>query len=117
MNLFNTSICIFFLSTCIYSNGIYSHASQLPYYNRLGCLSLINWLTRSKYQRYNKNRSIRSISIRNDIRINLFTQIMSENHFGFNCGQIFPVIKYKYVEIFLMNFQLVILFYKKIIMK
>ncbi|XP_075679234.1 uncharacterized protein LOC113796550 [Dermatophagoides pteronyssinus] len=123
MHLFNTIICIFLLSTFIFTNGIYSRASQLPYYNRLGCLSLMKWLARKQYQRYRKicgskkQKLLRPLSICNEIRSNLFGQIMSENHLGFSCGQIFLVIKYKYVELFLMNFVLILLFYKKICMK
>uniref|UniRef100_A0A6P6YBI2 Uncharacterized protein LOC113796542 n=1 Tax=Dermatophagoides pteronyssinus TaxID=6956 RepID=A0A6P6YBI2_DERPT len=109
-----------YLSLFIYTNGLYSRAAQLPYYNRRGCLSIMNWLARLQYQQQqqqqnnNNNRPKRPISIRNQICSNLFGQIMSENHLGFSCGQIFPISKYKYVEIFIMNFVLILLFYKKI---
>nr|XP_027202635.1 uncharacterized protein LOC113796538 [Dermatophagoides pteronyssinus] len=119
MNLFNTNLMIYLLSALIATNVLYSKASQLPYYNRCGSLSIMNWLARLQYQQQQQQQQRqqqhngRNQSIRNAIRSNLFAQSMSDNYLGFTCGQMFILTKYKFIEIFLMNFQLVLLFYKK----
>uniref|UniRef100_A0A6P6YB22 Uncharacterized protein LOC113796540 n=1 Tax=Dermatophagoides pteronyssinus TaxID=6956 RepID=A0A6P6YB22_DERPT len=122
MNFFNISLILYIVSGLLATNILYSKVAQLPYNNQRGCLLIMNWLARSQYQQQQQQQQLnnghdrnvlQSLSIRNTIRLNQFAQSMSDNHLGFSCGQIFIITKYKFIEIFLMNFQLVLLFYKK----
>uniref|UniRef100_A0A6P6YB92 Uncharacterized protein LOC113796544 n=1 Tax=Dermatophagoides pteronyssinus TaxID=6956 RepID=A0A6P6YB92_DERPT len=105
------------LSTFLSSNGLYLLLARLPYYNQNVCKKLLNLIANSqqrqrrKYSLFNCNRLF---YLKQMIKSNLFVQKISTNQFGFTCGQIFFITRYKYLELFLMNFVLVLLFYKKI---
>ncbi|KAH9493678.1 hypothetical protein DERF_014416 [Dermatophagoides farinae] len=124
MNIYNTIIVLFLLAAFIYSNGIYLCTAKIPDYNEIGCKELMNWLTRFQMQQQRRqanrgrnywqgNRS-RLFAIRDTVRSNLFVQQMSQNRFGFSCGQLFFITKSKFIEVFLLSFVLSSLFYKKI---
>ncbi|XP_046913477.2 uncharacterized protein LOC124494347 [Dermatophagoides farinae] len=112
MNVYNTIIVIFFLAPFIYTNGLYSRVAQFPHFNQLGSRIIMQWIGRTQ-QKQRKNICLLP---RNVIKTNLFAQTMSNNQFGISCGQVFFITKYKYTELFLMNFVMTIMFYKKIFM-
>ncbi|KAH7644382.1 hypothetical protein HUG17_6744 [Dermatophagoides farinae] len=114
MNVYNTIIVIFFLSPFIYANGLYTRVAQFPLFNQIASRLTIQWLARLQYQKFYKHSIYRSRSLIHDaIKLNLFTQTMSDNRFGISCGQVFFITKFKFVELFLMNFVLILMFYKK----
>ncbi|KAH7644384.1 hypothetical protein HUG17_6746 [Dermatophagoides farinae] len=89
MNIYNSIIVLFFLSTFLTANGLYSLLAQLPYYNQIGSREWMQWLARSQWQRY-KSKSLlvagwRPRLIGNIIQMNSFAQKMSDNRFGFTC--------------------------------
>ncbi|KAH7643922.1 hypothetical protein HUG17_6284 [Dermatophagoides farinae] len=129
-------ISIFCLAT-----GVYARLSIFPSFNQQCCERLLAWNVRISqlYSRINDNTNNRRINkhqhiqfnklippkncnrkslflftIRQQIKINLFIQTMAKNRFGFNCGQIFFINKFKYVELILMNIPFTIMFYEKI---
>nr|XP_027200277.1 uncharacterized protein LOC113794358 [Dermatophagoides pteronyssinus] len=109
------------LSIFFYITTLYSRVARLPSNNRRCCKSIMSWLARTQwsssktkfYQSIN-GRKIKIIN-RTTIKSNLFVQIMSENKLGFTCGHLFFITKFKYIQLLLLNFTLIIKFYKKII--
>ncbi|KAH7644385.1 hypothetical protein HUG17_6747 [Dermatophagoides farinae] len=128
MNLYSVLAILLFLSPFCYSNALYMRVAKFPSYNQFGYHYLFNWLARLQWFDNNNNNNNNRLKlqtrrrynhrlwIRNQIKSNLFIQtISSMNHrFGFTCGQAFFITKFKFIEIFLMNFVLILLFYKKI---
>ena len=112
MNIFNFIIVTFFLSAFIYTDCLYSRVARLPQCNQIGCRKLINWLAKFQRNRQCPNRSQRLL-IRNSIKLNLFAQTMSNNRLGFSCGHVFFITKFKFVELFILSFELILLFYQK----
>ncbi|KAH7637986.1 hypothetical protein HUG17_9090 [Dermatophagoides farinae] len=106
----NTMIMLGISLAFVYTAILYSRLVFAPKYNHHYCRLLLNRMARKsivKYHNRHKNLIIKS---------NLFIQTMSDNHFGFHCGQIFFITKFQVVELFMMNLPLIILFYKKICM-
>nr|XP_046912841.1 uncharacterized protein LOC124493783 [Dermatophagoides farinae] len=112
MNVYNTIIVTLFLAGFIYTNGLYSRVAQFPHFNLLGGRTIMQWIGRTQQL---QRKNIR-LSPRNVIKTNLFAQTMSNNQFGISCGQVFFITKYKYTELFLMNFVMTIMFYEKLFM-
>ena len=132
-------ICL--MSIFCLATGVYARLSIFPSFNQQCCERLLAWNVRISqlYSRINDNTNNRRINkhqhiqfnklippkncnrkslflftIRQQIKINLFMQTMAKNRFGFNCGQIFFIDKFKYVELILMNIPFTIMFYEKI---
>ncbi|OTF73252.1 hypothetical protein BLA29_014168, partial [Euroglyphus maynei] len=86
---------------------------RLPSYNRRCCKTLVKWLARIQWS----NKTPRKNAIKwTSIKSNLFLQVMTGNQFGYKCGHLFFITKFKYIELLMMNFPLVVLFYEKICM-
>nr|XP_027200282.1 uncharacterized protein LOC113794362 [Dermatophagoides pteronyssinus] len=109
------------LSIFFYITTLYSRVARLPSNNRRCCKSIMSWLARTqwslpetKFYKSFKGRKIKVIN-RTTIKSNLFVQIMRENKLGFTCGHLFFITKFKYIQLLLLNFTLIIKFYKKII--
>uniref|UniRef100_A0A6P6YBP4 Uncharacterized protein LOC113796602 n=1 Tax=Dermatophagoides pteronyssinus TaxID=6956 RepID=A0A6P6YBP4_DERPT len=108
-------VVLFIISPFIYTNGIYSRVAQFPQINQQCCNVFMNWLSRQQqFQITNSNNQkfiLSRLLLRDTIKTNLFVQTMTENQFGISCGQIFFITKFKYVELFILNFIMIILFY------
>ncbi|KAH7643529.1 hypothetical protein HUG17_5891 [Dermatophagoides farinae] len=133
INLNNTLIILYLGSAFLYPKIIYSHVSSLPSYNRTCSRLIMNWNARTHWQRFctqqQQQRLLQEssssswkklkrfnawITLRDVIKSNLFIQTMTNNLFGLNCGQLFFITRYKYLELLLMDVMLILLFYKKI---
>lgn len=113
---YNLVAIMVLMSIFVLTTGIYNRISYLPSCNQRCCRYLLSWIVRTdlkrKLYRFKQQQKI----LRNSIESNLSIQTMNENNFGFYCGQMFFITKYKYIELLLMNVPLVLLFYKKICM-
>nr|XP_027200312.1 uncharacterized protein LOC113794390 [Dermatophagoides pteronyssinus] len=110
------------MSAFVCVTSLYSRVARLPSYNRRCCKSIIKWLARTqwsssetKFENFIARQRIKIIN-RTPIKSNLFVQTISENQFGFGCGHLFFITKFKYIELLMMNMPLIIMFYKKICM-
>ncbi|KAH7638045.1 hypothetical protein HUG17_9150 [Dermatophagoides farinae] len=81
----------------------------LPSYNERCVQNLHHWLIRSQF--HSKFKPI--IRWRQSMKANLFVQAMVNNRFGFTCGPLFHINKYKFFEMLLMNISWIILFHKQ----
>ncbi|KAH7644386.1 hypothetical protein HUG17_6748 [Dermatophagoides farinae] len=115
MNFYNTLCCVVFMAGFIYSNVIYSCVVQFPYYNQLAYRRLIDNLATLQWNQSSLSLHYRIWQKYSMIRLNLFSQTMARNNhrFGYSCGHLFFITRYKFIELFLMNFVLILLFYKK----
>uniref|UniRef100_A0A6P6Y551 Uncharacterized protein LOC113794632 n=1 Tax=Dermatophagoides pteronyssinus TaxID=6956 RepID=A0A6P6Y551_DERPT len=109
MGISNTFIFGAMISVFVYITGLYTQLTYLPAYNQQCCRLLLEWIARQSIK--NKTKKQRKM-IYASIKSNLFTQTMNQNKFGFHCGQIFFITKFKVVELILMNIPLILLFYK-----
>lgn len=125
LNVFNMTAIGAMLSRFILTTMLYSRVSRLPAYNQHCCRSIMKGLCRLQWSTSNQLSSsdrtlrlwpkiIKNRTSHDLIRKNLFLQTMSSNQFGFHCGQMFFITKFKYIQLLILNFHLVIKFYKKI---
>ncbi|XP_075588893.1 uncharacterized protein LOC124496827 [Dermatophagoides farinae] len=110
MTLSNTLAMLGMTLAYIYTAVIFSRLTFSPKLNHQCCRLILNQMARRAIIKH-PDRKIKTI-----IKSNLFIQTMSDNHFGFHCGQIFFITKFQVVELFMMNLPLITLFYKKICM-
>lgn len=99
--------------------GFYSRLAKMPSINQFCYRRLAFWIARrSKYRLKPKYYcTYQQNSIRIDmIKLNLYLQTIANNCFGFTCGQLFFITKFKYMELFLLNIPIIMLFYRKICM-
>uniref|UniRef100_A0A6P6Y5J2 Uncharacterized protein LOC113794633 n=1 Tax=Dermatophagoides pteronyssinus TaxID=6956 RepID=A0A6P6Y5J2_DERPT len=111
MGVYNSIIIGAMLSVFVYITGIYSQLTYLPEYNHQCCQLLLKWMAKQSIKSKTK---ISKQLIYASIKSNLFLQTMSRNKFGFHCGHLFFITKFKVVELIMMNIPLILLFYKKI---
>ena len=121
MNL-NSYFCVIaFMVIFCFTSGLYSRASRLPSYNQRCVRSIFVGIARSQMNTSTKiidpDRINHSIISRYLIRLNLFTTIMTNNQFGFSCGRFFFITKFRYIQLLILNFLLLIKFYKRICLK
>ncbi|KAH7638014.1 hypothetical protein HUG17_9118 [Dermatophagoides farinae] len=104
MSLFFLILCLNCIITTIPS--IDKNCSKFIFYD----------LARSQWHRFRMVNQSMTVSLvwRHWIKSNLFVQTMTENRFGFTCGQLFFITKFKYFEMLFLNLPLIMLFYKKI---
>lgn len=129
--LFSFSFLIMYMSVQMVINNtfIYSLISFFPTTNLL-CYRYLLYCFVSKHHRSiryhfrHRNQSLidtKIISFKTNrllaIKKNLFLQSMPNNKIGFNCGRLFYITQYKNVELFLLNFIFILLFYKKLLLK
>ena len=122
-NIFN-SMFVLLLMCAFHSNmAIYSRVSLIPSYNEKCWHYLCDWNARKQYYLQcrrnqliinNNHYPLAKSFNHHTIHLNLFIQTISMNQFGMTCGQAFFITKYKYTQLFLLNFSLILLFYKKI---
>lgn len=117
MNSENTFVTIVSISIFCFINGLYSRASRLPSYNQRCVRSIFVWIARSQFNKSIPNYYLKRIILRHLIKLNLFITTMTNNRFGFTCGRLFFITKFRYINLFILNFHLMIKFYKKICMK
>ena len=110
MTLSNTLAMLGMTLAYIYTALIFSRLTFPPKYNHHYCRLILNRMARQAIIKHPEHRK------KTIIKSNLFIQTMSNNCFGFHCGQIFFITKFQVVELFMMNLPLIILFYKKICM-
>uniref|UniRef100_A0A6P6XUE8 Uncharacterized protein LOC113791361 n=1 Tax=Dermatophagoides pteronyssinus TaxID=6956 RepID=A0A6P6XUE8_DERPT len=84
----------------------------LPSYNRLCCLSIHRWIARSQWS--NVKLILNRLPLRYSLKSRLFLQTMTRNQFGFTCGRMYFISKFKCIQMFILNFHMAIKFYKKI---
>nr|XP_027198241.1 uncharacterized protein LOC113792540 [Dermatophagoides pteronyssinus] len=119
LNIYNISFIISLITMFCTTTAIYSRLSNLPLYNQQCCNFLFEWNARiqsicSIAMIKRKVKRYYLLHERQTIKINLFIQTMTDNRFGFTCGQIFFITKYKYSELIMLSIVLILLFYKKI---
>ena len=125
MNLFNSLFILLLLTAFGSSTVIYSLVSSFPQLNQLCCSWLSSYNAQRQYyllqrkQQQQPNQLITGnhhsfTNNRRTIRLNFFIQTLSTNQFGLTCGNVFFINKYNYMQLFLLNFTLILLFYKKI---
>lgn len=119
LNIYNISFIISLITMFCTTTAIYSRLSNLPLYNQQCCNFLFEWNARiqsicSIAMIKRKIKRYYLLHERQTIKINLFIQTMTDNRFGFTCGQIFFITKYKYSELIMLSIVLILLFYKKI---
>nr|XP_027196091.1 uncharacterized protein LOC113790601 [Dermatophagoides pteronyssinus] len=115
-SIFTTSVIISLMSTFCLINILYSRISHLPSCNQKCARSILRRIARTQ-RRLNNIKLKHSKNQHNNrywIKLTLFVQTMINNHFGFTCGQVFFITKFRYIQIFIMNFILILKFYKKI---
>ena len=110
MNSTNILAMLILMSGFIFTTIFYSRLMFPPKYNHHYCRLLLNQVARQAIIKHPDHRK------KTIIKSNLFIQTMSNNRFGFHCGQIFFITKFQVVELFMMNLPLITLFYKKICM-
>lgn len=115
MKIANITIILALISAFTYTTCLYSRVSIIPSYNQCCVRLFYNLFARLQCsnQMTKSNNEISNKNYRHTIRKNLFLQTMSINRFGFSCGQIFFITRFKYIQLLMMNFPLVLKFYKK----
>ena len=112
----NTALILSLISEFFFVTGVYSRMANIYTYNQLIAKSMMQMIARSQWLR-NKHRNRNNRSIHYwpySIKSNLFVQTMTNNGFGFTCGRIFQITKYRYIELICWNIPIIIIFYKKI---
>ena len=110
-----------FLAFCL-ATGIYARFSYFPSSNQKCCRQLLAWNARipqlnsriNNIVQKNRFRHLLTITNRYRIKINFFLQTMTNNRFGFTCGDIFFINEFEYVKLILMNIPLILMFYDNI---
>uniref|UniRef100_A0A6P6YJS1 Uncharacterized protein LOC113799118 n=1 Tax=Dermatophagoides pteronyssinus TaxID=6956 RepID=A0A6P6YJS1_DERPT len=108
MSLYNTTALISLMSLFCYTTFLYVRISNIPTFNHQ-CSKILTYLIikRSKLLYY----PYRQYQWKQTIHYNLFIQTIMNNQFGFTCGQLFFINKYKYIEILMINLPIILLFY------
>mgnify|MGYP006887435620 FL=1 len=88
--------------------------ADIPSYNRVCWLSIHRWIARSQWSNKERKKHRNRFPLRYSLKPRLFLQTMTRNLFGFTCGRMFFISKFKYIQMFIMNFHMAIKFYKKI---
>ena len=100
--------------------GLYYQVASLPTHNEQCIRALSRWLARTQWStrfmlqgksRWHKNHPIKW---RQSIKANLFVQMMTINRFGYTCGNLFEINKYKFFQLMLWNLPFILMFYKQI---
>ncbi|KAH9501004.1 hypothetical protein DERF_011877 [Dermatophagoides farinae] len=99
----NTLAMLGMILAYFYIIAIFSRLTFSPKYNHQYCRLILNRMAKRAIVKHNDRK--RKIIIKS----NLFIQTISDNHFGFHCGQIFFITKFKVVQLFLMNLPLITL--------
>ncbi|KAH7638043.1 hypothetical protein HUG17_9148 [Dermatophagoides farinae] len=103
-----------------FSYGLYYQIASLPSNNEQCIRALLRWLARTQWStrfmlqgksRWHKNHPIKW---RQSIKANLFVQMMTINRFGYTCGNLFEINKYKFFQLMLWNLPFILMFYKQI---
>nr|XP_027198240.1 uncharacterized protein LOC113792539 [Dermatophagoides pteronyssinus] len=117
MNLFSSSCVLVAIIIFVLMNYVYYRLAKLPSYNRYCYRLILSWFVR--IQTFD-DRSIKRLGLYRQhrsrfwLKTNFFLQTMMTNHFGFTCGNLFIIDKFKNFELLLVNLPWIMLFYKKI---
>nr|XP_027196923.1 uncharacterized protein LOC113791352 [Dermatophagoides pteronyssinus] len=114
MHIQNTVTTFIFVALFCLTNSLYFRIAHLPSYNQNCCLSIHRWIARSQWSNVERKQSHNRLPLRYSFKSRLFLQSMTNNLFGFTCGQMFFISKFKYIQMFILNFHMAIKFYKKI---
>nr|XP_046913248.1 uncharacterized protein LOC124494134 [Dermatophagoides farinae] len=114
MNVQNTIVPLAFMSTFSLVNILYFRVAHMPSYNRICWLSIHRWIARTQWLSMERKKFHNRLPLRHSLKSCLFVQTMTSNQFGFTCGRMFFITKFKYIQLFIMNFHMAIKFYKKI---
>ena len=111
MTLSNTLAMLGMTLAYIYTAVIFSRLTFSPKYNHQYCRLILNRMARQAIIKHPEHRK------KTIIKSNLFIQTMSNNRFGFHCGQIFFITNKKTVKITLdiFNIQIKIIHIKQMI--
>ncbi|KAH9522983.1 hypothetical protein DERF_006536 [Dermatophagoides farinae] len=80
---------------------LYFRVAHMPSYNRICWLSIHRWIARTQWLSMQRNVFTNSFPLRYSLKSRLFVQTMTNNLFGFTCGRMFFISKFKYIQIFL----------------
>ena len=117
MNLFSSSCVLVAIIIFVLMNYVYYRLAKLPSYNRYCYRLILSWFVR--IQTFD-DRSIKRLGLYRQhrsrfwLKTNFFLQTIMTNHFGFTCGNLFIIDKFKIFELLLVNLPWIMLFYKKI---
>ncbi|KAH9493872.1 hypothetical protein DERF_014600 [Dermatophagoides farinae] len=101
MNIQITFVALAFMSSFFLLNILYFRVAHMPSYNRICWQSIHRWIARSQWLSMQRNVFTNSFPLRYSIKSRLFIQTMTNNRFGFTCGRMFFISKFKYIQIFL----------------
>ena len=98
MNWFSLSSVMVIMGIFFLMLGINTLIATLPSYDQKCGQFILYDLARSQWHRFRMVNQSTNVSLlwRHWIKSNLFVQTMTENHFGFTCGQLFFITKFKY---------------------
>nr|XP_027193783.1 uncharacterized protein LOC113788523 [Dermatophagoides pteronyssinus] len=122
MNLSNTLFIFMMICSVLSANLVYYQIAKLPTYNTNCIRNLLRWLARlqwsTKFEWKGKRKifiyKIQQIQWRHSLKSNLFIQTLTNNKFGFTCGHLFFITKYKFIELILLNIPLILMLYKHV---
>ena len=116
-NIFTTFVIMAFLSVFCLINGLYSRIADLSSHNQKCARLILQRIARTQWSLMNvdekKVQLPKRYSDRYLINLSLFAQTMTNNRYGFTYGQVFYITKFRYIQLFIMNFILILKFYKK----
>ena len=132
MNLFIIVSLMIALMVFCFPIILYSRVARLPSYNQLCSRYMLNWSSRPQWllligNRNNNNNGnnnfIKTTTTTNyrsriqhySLKSTLFVQTMNNNRFGFKCGHLFFITKFRYIQLLIFNIHLLLKFYKKLI--
>ncbi|KAH9501465.1 hypothetical protein DERF_012310 [Dermatophagoides farinae] len=113
-SIFTIFILLSLVSIFCLTNGLYSRIAHLPSGNQRCAKFILQNMARTQCSMVVDTKTSIHHSYRYLIKSSLFVQTMTNNRFGFTCGQVFFITKFRYIQIFIMNFVLILKFYKKI---
>ena len=114
MHLQNSLVTIILITVFCLINILNFRIAHIPLYNRVCWLSIHRWIARSQWSNMERKKHRNRLPLRYYFKSRLFLSIMTNNQFGFTCGRMFFISKFKYIQMFIMNFHMAIKFYKKI---
>lgn len=112
MGISNSIVLCGMLLVFVYTSVLYTRLTYSPTYNHQYCQSLLKWMAKRSIIRNKTKKQFMNAMVKS----NLFLQTMTQNEFGFHCGQVFFITKFQVLKLFMMHLPLITMFYKKICM-
>ncbi|KAH9501461.1 Motile sperm domain-containing protein 2 [Dermatophagoides farinae] len=98
-SIFTTFVIMAFLSVFCLINGLYSRIADLSSYNQKCARLILQRIARTQWSLMNVDEKDVQIQKRYSnrylIKLSLFAQTMTNNRYGFTCGQVFYITKFQ----------------------